>query len=106
MLSIAEITYRVQQREKDPLLNISIYFLGLIWENHYNIYLFDSDSKDEHDNLWRFGTAVLLKFDTLYLLENYIQSIYYNAYPLTLYFSVQFINFNALQMRRMQLNVH
>ena len=36
------------------------------------------------------GTAVLLKFDTSHLLENYVQSVYYNAYPMTLYFQFQF----------------
>ena len=36
-------------------------------------------------------TAVFLKFDTLHLLENYLKSVYYNTYPLTLYFQVQFI---------------
>lgn len=46
------------------------------------------------------------KFNTFYLLENYIQSVYHNAYPLTLYFQVQCINFSALSMPRMQLNVH
>ena len=37
-----------------------------------SIYLFDSHSKDENGNLSSFVTAVLLKFDTLYSLENYI----------------------------------
>ena len=43
------------------------------------MYLFDSHSKDENDNLSSSATAVLLKFDTLYSLENYIRSVYYNA---------------------------
>ena len=29
----------------------------------------------------------------LYLLENYVKSVYYNIFPLTLYFQVQFIKF-------------
>ena len=34
--------------------------------------------------------AVFLKSDALHLLENYIRSVYYNAYSLTLYFEMQF----------------
>ena len=52
------------------------------------MYLFDSLSKDENDNLSSSATAVLLKFDTLYSLENYIRSVYYNASSRTLYFQV------------------
>ena len=40
------------------------------------LYLFDSRSKDENGNLSSSGTAVLLKFDTLYSQENYVRSIY------------------------------
>ena len=36
-------------------------------------------------------TAVLLKFDTLHLLQSYIKSVYDNNNSLTLYFQVQFI---------------
>ena len=62
----------------------------MIWGND-STYIFDSNSKDENGNLSSSGTAVLLKFDSLYSLENYIQSVWYNAYPWTLYFQVQFI---------------
>ena len=80
LLSIAEIVNSVQHVGTGALLIINNYILGLIWGND-SIYLFDSHSKDEHDNLSSSGTAVLLKFDTLYSLENYIRSVYYNAYP-------------------------
>ena len=55
------------------------------------LYLFASHSKDENDNLSSSGTAVLLKFDTLYSQENYVRSVYWNSLPLTLYFQVQFM---------------
>ena len=55
------------------------------------MYLFNSHSKDEHDNLLSSGTAVLLNFESLYSPEKYIRLVYYNAYPQTLYFQVQFI---------------
>ena len=37
------------------------------------------------------GTAVLLKFDSLQSLENYIKSVYFSNYLMTLYFHVQFL---------------
>ena len=64
---------------------------GLTWGGDSSLYLFDSHSKDDKDNSSSSGTAVLLKFDSLHSLENYIQSVYYNAFPLTLYFQVKFI---------------
>ena len=55
------------------------------------MYLFDSRSKDENGNLSNSGTAVLLKLDTLYSLENYVRSVYSSTFPLTLYLQMQFI---------------
>ena len=63
----------------------------MIWRNDSSIFLFDSHNKDENGNLSSSSTAVLLKLDTLRLLQSYIIYIYYNSYPLTLYFKVQFI---------------
>ena len=42
---------------------------------------------DEIGRMSATGTAVLLKFDLLQSLENYIKSVYSN-YPTTLYFQV------------------
>ena len=66
------------------------YILGLIWGND-SIYLFNSHGKDENSNVSSSGTAALIKVDTLHSLKNYIKSIYYNVYPLILYFQMQFI---------------
>ena len=43
------------------------------------------------------GTAVtvLLKFDTLHSLENYLRSVYCNIFRLTLYFQVHFIKVDS-----------
>ena len=87
LLSIAEIVNSVQHIGTGALLIVNNYILGLIWGN-YSIYLLDSHSKNENDNLSISGTAVLLKFDSLYSLENYVRLVYYNAYPQTLYFQV------------------
>ena len=72
LLSIVEILNSVQQIGTDALLIVNNHILGLIWEND-SIYLFDSHSKDENDNVSSSGTAVVIKFDTLHLLENYIR---------------------------------
>ena len=89
LLYIVEIVNGVQQIGTGALLIVNNYILG-IWGND-SIYLFDSHSKDENGNVSSSGTAVLFKFDTLLSLENYIRSVYYNAYPLTLYFQIQSI---------------
>ena len=85
LLSIAEIVNSAQEIGTGALLIVNNYILGLIWGND-SIYLFDSHSKDQYSNVSSSGTAVLLKFDTLFSLESYVKSVYYNTYPLTFYF--------------------
>ena len=53
--------------------------------------LFDSHSKDKIGRMSAKGTVVLLKFDSLESLENYIKSVYYSNFSMTLYFQVQFL---------------
>ena len=97
LLSISEIVNNAQEIGTGALLIVNIYILGLIWRND-SIYLFDSHSKDQYGNISSSGTAVLLKFDTLfYSLENYTKSVHYNAYPLTLYFQVQFMKVHCTE---------
>ena len=91
LLSIIHITNSVQQIETGSLFSANNYILGLIWGND-SIYLFDSHSEDENGNASGSATAVLLKCDALHSLVNYIRSVYYSAYPLTLYFQMEFIN--------------
>ena len=52
--------------------------------------MFNSHNKGENDNITAAGTAALLKFESLSSLENYILSVYYTNYPMTLYFQIQF----------------
>ena len=94
LISISKIVNRVQWIGAASLLIVNNYILGLIWAND-SIYLFDFHSKDENGNLSSSGTAVLLKCDALYLLKNYVRSVYYNTFLLTLYFQVQFIKFHC-----------
>ena len=84
LLSIVEIVNRVQQNGSDSLFIVNNYIIGIIEENDSK-YLFNSHSNNENDNVSSFGAAVL-KFDTLYSLDNYIRSVYYNAYQLPLFF--------------------
>ena len=94
LLSITEIVNSAQQIGTGALLIVNNYILGLIWGTD-SIYLLDSHSKDGHGNLSSSGTAVLLRFGSLKSLENYIGFIYYNTFPQTLYFQVQFINIHC-----------
>ena len=80
----------VQQIGTGALLIVNNYILGLIWRND-SIYLFDSHRKDDNGNLSSSAAAILLKLDTLCPLENYVRSVYYNTFPLILYFQMQFI---------------
>ena len=75
---------------------INDYILGLPWRNQY-FFLFDSHNKDEIGRMSATGTAVLLKFVSLQSLENYIKSVYYSNYPMTLYFQVQFLKLKCTE---------
>ena len=59
----------MQQIGTGALPIVNNFVLGLILGND-SIYLFDSHSKDENRNLLSPGTAVLLQFEKLLLLEN------------------------------------
>ena len=89
MISIVEIANGIQQIWTNALLIINNYILGLICGND-SIDLFYSHSNDENDNLSSSGVAVLLKFDMLCSQKNFITLVYYKAFPLALYFKVQF----------------
>ena len=86
---INEIMSGFQPVGTGALLIINNYILGLLWGNQC-VFLFDSHSKDEIGRVSATGTAVLVKFDSLQSLENYIKSVYYSNYAMTLYFQIQF----------------
>ena len=89
-VSIIEIVSDCQQKGTGALLIINNYLLGLLWGNQC-CFLFESYSKDEIGIISATGTAVLLNFDSLQPLENYIKIVYYSNYPTTLYIQVQFL---------------
>ena len=98
--SIAEIKNSVLQIGASALLIVNNHILCLIWGNDSTVYLFDAHSKDENGNLSSSSTAILLNFDTLHSLENYVKSVYF-IFLLNLYFQVQFMNI-ALQSPTLQ----
>lgn len=104
-ISIAEIVNGAQWIGIGALLIVKNYILGLICWSGF-IYSFDFHSKDENGNLWSSGTAVLLKLDNLYSLENYIKPVYYNISVWICNFKSNLQKFTVLPMPRMPLNVH
>ena len=60
-------------------------------------FLFDSQRKDKIRRMSAIGTALLLRFDWLQSLENYIKSVYYSNYPMNLYFQVQFLKLKCTE---------
>ena len=101
LVSITEIVHDCQQISTGILLIIDNYILGLLLGNHC-IFLFDSHSKNEIGRMSAKGTAVLLKFDSLLSLENYIKSGYYSNYPVTLYFQEQFLKLKCTENSKKQ----
>ena len=59
------------------LLIIRGYIFGLLWGKEC-VYLFDSHSKDFGGNISQNGYAILMNFETLNDLQDYIKLIYYN----------------------------
>ena len=74
-MSITEIVNDCQQIATGALLIINNHILGLLWEKQC-FFLFDSHSKNEIGRISVKSTAVLLRFDSLQSLENYIKSVY------------------------------
>ena len=74
------------------LLIISGYIFGIIWGKDC-LYLFDSHSNDYKGNISQNGSAILMKFENLDNLQDYIKVIYYSSqHHKTFYFQMQFIS--------------
>ena len=86
LLTVTEIIISCQQVESGTLLIFNNCVLGLLWKKQC-FYLYDSYRKGE--NITVAGMTVLLKFESLSLLENYIRSVCYANYPIRLYFQIQ-----------------
>ena len=92
LTSIGEIVGNFSDLGNSALLIINGYALGIIWGKNC-FFLFDSHSKNSNGNICQNGTSVLLKFEALNKLQEYIKDIYYVGLKHeTLYFQIQFIN--------------
>ena len=93
MPSIAKIKNSVLEIGAGALLIVNKYILGLHWSSDYGIYLFDSHSKDEKDNL----SSSITDVQTFWNLIQYTSwKIPYDQFitmleQMTWYFQVQFI---------------
>lgn len=93
MPSIAKIKNSVLEIGAGALLIVNKYILGLHWVSDYGIYLFDSHSKDEKDNL----SSSITDVQTFWNLIQYTSwKIPYDQFitmleQMTWYFQVQFI---------------
>ena len=92
MTAICDIVGNCSNLGNGALLIINGYALGVIWGKNC-FFLFDSHSKNSSGNICQNGTSVLLKFETLSKLQEYVKDIYYVGlrYEM-LYFQIQFIN--------------
>ena len=91
LISVTDIVTSCTNIGTGALLIIRDFTLALIWgEQCY--FLFDSHSKNDEGEITPNGVAVLLKFQTLGHLEEYIKYVYYSENTETLFFQLQFIN--------------
>ena len=51
------------------------------------------------------GTAVLLKFDSLQSLENYIKPVYYSNYSMTLYFQLKLLKLKCTENAKSTIKI-
>ena len=92
MKSISDIVGNCLNLGNRALLTINGCALGIIWGKNC-FFLLDSHSKNSNGNICQNGASVLLKFETLTKLQEYIKDIYYIGLKYeTLYFQIQFIN--------------
>ena len=75
LVSLKEIIGSCLNIRSDELLIRCGYIFGHIWRKDY-VYLFDSHSKDYEGNISQNGSAILMKFQTLDDLKDYIKLIY------------------------------
>ena len=92
MTSIDDIVGNCSNLGNGALLIINGYALGVLWGKNC-FFLFGSHRKNSSSNICQNGTSVLLRFETLSKLQEYVKVIYYVGLKHeTLYFQIQFIN--------------
>ena len=92
LTSIDYIEGNLSNLNNVALLVINGYGLGVIWERNC-FFLFDSHSKNSNGNICQNGTSVLLKFEMLNKLHEWVKDMcYIRLKHQTLYFRIHFIN--------------
>ena len=92
LTSIVDIVGNCSNLGNGALLIINDYALGVVW-GKICFFLFDPHSKNSSGNICQNSTLVLLKFETLNILQEYVKHIYYIGLKHeTRYFQIQFIN--------------
>ena len=87
-----EITESCLNIGSGALLIITGYIFGILWGKDC-VYLFDSHSKAGEGDISQNSTEILIKFETLDDLEDFIMLIYYSSqHHKILYFQMQFIS--------------
>ena len=76
MKSISGIVDNCLNLGNGALLVINGWALGIIWGKNC-FFLLDSHSKNSNGNICQNSTSVLLKFETLTKLQEYIKDIYH-----------------------------
>ena len=74
MTSTGDIVGNCSNLGNGALLMINGYALGVIWGKN-RFFVFDSHSKNSSGNICQNGTSVLLKFETLSKLQEYVKDI-------------------------------
>ena len=90
LTTISEIISACQFRGNGAMLFVNGFTLGIIWNNN-SFYLFDSHSRDSSGNPTIYGTSVLLKFNSISYIDEYIRKMYLEKQPISVYFQIQFI---------------
>ena len=88
--TISEIISACQFRCNGAMLLVNGFTLSIIWNNN-SFYLFDSHSRDSSGNQAIDGTAVLLKFNSLLYIDEYVQKMYLEKQPISVYLQIQFV---------------
>ena len=92
LTSIVDIVGNCSNFGNGALLIINEYAFGVIWRRNW-FFLFDLHSKNSSGNICQNGASVLLKFETLNKLQEYVKHIYYIGLKHeTSYFQIQFIH--------------
>ena len=90
LISISGIISSTKLIGNGALLIISSYTLAILWGKNC-FYIFDSHCKDLNGDIAVCGTAVLLKFNTLACIDDYIKHTYFNRKSGSLFYQIQFV---------------